>query len=149
MDLGGRRSYLNRIAGADLTLSQNASINAAPAGKELLGDSDEFPVDEGAPDGFAGVGEGRHLEQNLVADPESGARNDQIPIDALEGEVLAGGYDVDGMAFSLECVDYFQRIDADGSFGSAVVFYVVLRVTIDARSRHLHNSYTLFRNAAA
>ena len=75
---------------------------------KLLRDADEFSVDERRLDRLAGVCERRDLEKNVVAESQLRPGDNQIPIDTLDGHVLAGGSDIDRVTFRLERTDPFQ-----------------------------------------
>jgi len=98
---------------------------------KLMGDPDEFAVNERPFDGLAGIGEGRYFEHNFVANPQADAGDYDVPIEPFYGDILSSRTDVDGMPFLLECVDPFQRINADSALRAAVVLLVVLGVTND------------------
>lgn len=98
-------------------------------------DPDEFPVRKRFLDRFAGIREGRDFQQNLVSDSKADAWNDVGPLNSLYRKVLASGSNVDGMSFLLERLDQFQRIYTDGPFWSAVVDFIVLRVSSETRMR--------------
>jgi hypothetical protein len=66
-----------------------------------LGDADEFSVDERRFYRLAGIREGSDFEQNLSPEPKTHPRNDQVPIDALDGDVLSDSSDVDRVSFGL------------------------------------------------
>jgi len=66
-----------------------------------LRDADEFSVDERRFYRLAGIREGSDFEQNLSPEPKTHPRNDQIPIDALDGDVLSDSSDVDWVSFGL------------------------------------------------
>jgi len=126
--LFGGRDDLNGVSEPNFTLCEDPRVDAAPSGVEFLRNANEFAVNERRLDRFAGIREGSDLEEYLVTQPESRSWNDQIPVDSLDREVLAGGPDVDWVAFLLEGKDPFEGIHADGSFGSAMVFCIVLSV---------------------
>jgi len=126
--LCGSRFEFYRVAKVDLTLREDARVNAAPSGVELLRDADEFSVDERPLDGFARIGKGIDFENDLIPDLETHSRGYQVPIDAFDRDVLSDGSDFDRVSFGLEGMDPLQGINADSSVRPTVVFCVVLVV---------------------
>ena len=68
-------------------------------------------------------------EQNFFADTDFRPRTHVVPVYPFDSEVFARGSDVDRMAFCPQLLDTFERIDADSSVCTAVMFLIVLRVT--------------------
>jgi len=95
---------------------------------KLLRDADEFSVDERPPDRLARIRKGIDFENNPITDLETHSRDDQVPIDAFDGDVLPDGSDVDRMSFRLKGMDPLQGINANSAVGSAMVFYIILAI---------------------
>ena len=132
--LSRRRGQLHGVADAYFTLRQHPSVNPAPSGVPFLRDPHEPAVQKRVPDRFAGVGEAGYLDENGVAEPDSGTGPDQIPIDSFRRHVLARRSDPNRMALGLQGFDSLEGIHTNGAFGSAVVLSIVLRVSLEPRS---------------
>jgi len=64
-------------------------------------------------------------------DAETSAGHDLSPVDPGNGDVLAGGACLDGMALILESFDHFQREEAEGLVRASMVNLVRLLVADD------------------
>jgi len=96
-----------------------------------LRDPDEFSVYERALDGFAGIGERRDFDYDLLAEANACAWDGQIPIDAFYRHVFSNGPDVNRVTLCLQRTDPFERINANGAFGTTVVLCVGLTVSFE------------------
>lgn len=114
----------------DFALGEDSSVYSAPPRVQLLGDSNESSVDERLLDGLAGTRKRRNLEKDFGAQPHSGSRNDEVPVQTFYSDILAGGPDVDRMPLRLERVDPFKGIDTHCAIGPAVVLLVIMSVTM-------------------
>jgi hypothetical protein len=130
-ELSRSGDHFDAISGVDLTLSQHPRVDSGPSRIKLLRDAGESSVDERAFDRFAGVGEGSDFEQHFIAEPKLRPRNGQTPIDPLQGHVLSSGPDADRMTFNLQGTNYLYSINADSPLWSAMVLFVVLRVSYE------------------
>jgi hypothetical protein len=115
----------------------------------FVGDSTECTVDEGFSDGLAGSRERRDLEPYIFANRDSAAWDDELPLNSLNGYVLAGGADVDWMTLVLQGADDFQRIQANRALGPSVVFLIILGVIFEPQYAHFGASNPPFRDPAS
>jgi hypothetical protein len=93
-------------------------------------DPNESAVDKGVSDRFTRVGEGTHLEEDLLTKLNARSGHDQIPIDSFQRHVFPCRPNINGMALGLKPLDPFQGIYANGSLWSAVALRVILSVTL-------------------
>jgi hypothetical protein len=113
---------------ADFALGENPRIHSAPAGIKFLRYANELAVDERLFDGLAGVGERGNLEDYFIAEAKPNPGYNEVPIDALNGHILARGPDVDRMTLVLKGMDPFKGIHAHRPLRSTVVLCIVLSV---------------------
>ena len=83
----------------------------------------------GAAGAFSGTAD---LECDLLAEKDAALRLHRIPVDALDGDVLAERAGRDGVPFALEIAQALHREETHGAVGPAVVLAVALAVALDA-----------------
>jgi len=98
---------------------------------EPLRNPDEFSVDERRADRLAGIRKGSDFEENLIPETKTCSRDDQVPIDAFDGDVLSDSSDIDRVSFCLKGMDPLKRINANSALESTVVLYVVLAIPFE------------------
>ncbi len=127
---------LDGVAGAEDASLEDARVDAAEARVKILVHAVEVATGEPTLIGFTGRGVAGHLNEDIAAEAEADAGHDEIPIEPFRGDVLTGGAGGDGVAFGSDRGDAFNREEAEGALGAAVVLAVIVAVTFDAEWRN-------------
>ena len=75
----------------------------------------------------------RDLDEHGFAEAHSRSRTNGVPIEAGDGDVLAGGTGLDGVTFGPQGFDDLKGEEAEGAFGTTVELRALLAVALDAK----------------
>ena len=103
-----RRNDFYFVSDPDLAFSQNPRVHPTPPWMQFLRDADEMPLEKRLADGLARLGEGRNLQDNISPHSELCPGDNQVPIEATDGEVLAGRTDIDRVPLCPQRLNPFQ-----------------------------------------
>src|SRR3970040_1980930 len=123
----------DRVALADLACREHAGVDAARTRMVLLGHPRDVAVGEALLDLEAGRGIAGHLDQDARAQLEARARRHALPVEALDGQVLADGARGDVVPFGPEDADLFYCKNAERALGAAVVLHVPVQVALESQ----------------
>src|SRR6202022_1677476 len=117
-----------RVALAQEPTPHDTSVESGVLQVQFLGNPGELAVYEVTGDGLAGAGISRDLDLDATK-LELVARVQICHVQTRQRDVLPHTTGIDGVAFSLEPTQGFERVEAEGLHGPTVVLLVIVVVT--------------------